>query len=74
MSTINQCLVRQTGPETWMRVEWLPSKDARVGKRVTVDGVKIKDGKVFKDTAEYEVLIAHQPAMPEDLFKKQDSK
>lgn len=69
---INQCRVRQTGPETWMRVEWLPAREAKVGRVVTVDGVTIRDGKVFKDVAEYEVMVVYQPAMPDDLFKKQE--
>lgn len=55
-----------------MRVEWLPTKEAVVGNVVTVDGVLIRDGKVFKDTAQYEVEVVYKPAMPEDLFKKQD--
>lgn len=69
---INQCRVRQLGPEPWMRVEWLPARDARVGKTVTVDGVVIRDGKVFKDVADYEVMTVYTPAMPDDLFKKQE--
>lgn len=74
MSTINQCRVRQTGPETWYRVEWLPTKDAVVGNSVTVDGVLVRGGKVFKDNAVYRVETVYLPAMPEDLFKKQEQK
>jgi hypothetical protein len=72
--SINQCLVREIGPVRWYRVEWLPSKEAVLGKHVTVDGILIRDGKVYKDTAKYEVVTVHQPAMPDDLFKKEETK
>lgn len=72
MSTISQCRLRQIEGRPWRRVEWLPTKEAVVGNTVTVDGVEVRGGKIYKDVSSYEVLTVYTPAMPEDLFKKQD--
>lgn len=74
MNTINQCRVKEIGPVRWTRIEWLPAKEAKVGNIVKVDGVVIRDNQVFKDASDYEVVTVYDPALPDDIFKKQDRK